>query len=91
MIVRVGLHRLERNPFQTRTAETAVDELAASIRNLAPLRRDTSGLIHVPVEPDSTWAERLRSIDDCFKLFDEPGEVWEPSVSLASCGYHTGL
>jgi len=49
MIVRVGLHRLERNPFQTRTGEGPVDELAASIRDLAPQRQDTSGLIHVPV------------------------------------------
>lgn len=49
MIVRVELERLERNPFQTRVGEPVVGELAGSIRDLAGVRPETSGLIHVPV------------------------------------------
>lgn len=49
MIVRVALEELESNPFQTRVGKPVVDELAASIRDLAGVRPETSGLIHVPV------------------------------------------
>lgn len=49
MIVRVGLDRVERNPFQTRVGEPVVDGLAASIADLVEVRPGTSGLIHVPV------------------------------------------
>jgi len=45
------------------------------------------GLIHVPVEPDSTWTERFDSLDECLRLFDEPSELWQLSASMASCGH----